>query len=93
LGHGTVIGFQSADDARADIPHREARLRGRIDPRYLGDVRARVRQDNGRVQVFDVPQGITVELGERVTLHGSYRSPNYPCSYIPILIAADGALF
>jgi len=90
MGLGTVIGIQTADFARADIPRREARLHGAIDPRYLNDPRAVVRQDDGRVQAFDVPSGVTVQVGDRVTLQDSYRSPVSPCSYIPILITFDG---
>ena len=86
MGFGTVIRFQTPDAARADIPNREARLGGAIDPRYLNDQRAVVRQDNGKVQIFDVPQGLTVRVGERVRVIGSYRSKASPCSYIPILI-------
>ena len=86
MGFGIVIRFQTPDAARADIPNREARLGGSIDPRYLNDQRAVVRQDNGKVQIFDVPQGLMVRVGERVRVIGSYRSKDFPCSYIPILI-------
>ena len=89
MGLGTVIGFQSPATARADIPRREARLGGAIDPRYRDDPRVVVRQDDGRVQAFDVPQGTRVNVGNRVLLHGSYRSPSSPCSYVPILISVD----
>src|SRR5580765_939544 len=84
IGFGTIIRFQTPAAALADIPRREARLRGIIDPRYLNDLRAVVRQDNGQVQTFDVPQGMTVRVGDRVTLRGSYRSTAFPCSYIPL---------
>jgi hypothetical protein len=89
MGLGTVIGVQSPAVARADIPRREARLGGAIDPRYLDDPRVVVRQDDGRVQAFDVPQGLTVKVGSRVMLHGSYRSTVAPCAYVPILVTAD----
>lgn len=89
MGLGTIIGLQTPAFARADIPRRKARLGGAIDPRYLDDLRAVVRQDDGRVQAFDVPQGMTVKVGERVTLHDSYRSTAFPCSYIPILVTAN----
>ena len=89
MGFGKVIRFQTPDAARADIPNREARLGGAIDPRYVDDQRAVVRQDNGKVQVFDVPQGMTVRVGERVRVIGSYRSKAFPCSYIPILITPE----
>ena len=89
MGLGTVIGFQTPAAARADIPRREFRLGGVIDPRYLDDPRVVVRQDDGRIQAFDVPQGTTVKMGDRVMLHGSYRSPSSPCSYVPILISVD----
>lgn len=89
MGVGTIIGIQDPAVARADIPMREARLGGAINPRYLNDLRAVVRQDDGRVQAFDVPQGITVHVGDRVTLQNSYRDTSLSCSYIPILITAD----
>jgi hypothetical protein len=88
-GLGTILGFQTSASARADIPRREVRLWGAIDPRYLDDLRAVVRQDDGWVKAFDVPQGLTVKAGERVMLHGNYRSTASPCSYIPALIGAD----
>jgi hypothetical protein len=83
------MAFQTPASARADIPRRKAQLGGAIDPRYLDDLRAAVRQDDGWVQAFDVPQGLTVKAGERVMLHGSYRSTASPCSYIPALVGAD----
>jgi hypothetical protein len=86
MGFGTVIRFQTPDAARADIPNREARIGCAIDPRYLNDQRAVVRQDNGKVQIFDVPEGLTVRVGERVRMIGSYSSKAFPCSYVPILI-------
>jgi hypothetical protein len=67
-------------------------------PRGLGTIlgfqtpaiaRAVVRQDDGWVQAFDVPQGLMVKVGQRVMLHGSYRSTALPCSYIPALVGAD----
>ena len=84
-GLGTVVGIQDAAVARADILVREARRGGAIDPRYLDDPRAVVRQDNGMVDIFDVPAGMTVRAGDRVRLQGSYRSTAFSCSYIPIL--------
>ena len=88
-GFGTIIGFETVTDAQAEIPRREARQGGAIDPRYIGDPRAMVRQDNGVVDVFDVPAGLTVHVGERVKLQGSYRSNASTCSYIPILIVPN----
>lgn len=90
-GHGTIIGIQDTAVARADIAAREARRGGAIDPRYLDDLRAVVRQDNGFVDIFDVPAGMTVHVGDRVRLQSSYRSPASACSYIPILIVPDDA--
>jgi hypothetical protein len=88
-GLGTIIGIQDAAVARADIPLREARRGGAIDPRYLGDLRAVVQQDGGLVDVFDVPAGMAVHVGDRVRLQGSYRSTASTCSYIPILIVPN----
>jgi hypothetical protein len=89
MGLGTIIGFETQAQSLADIPRREARLGGAIDPAYVNDLRAMVRQDDGRVQGFDVPQGMTAQVGDRVTLQDSYRNQSLPCSYIPILIVAD----
>ena len=82
MGLGTIMGFQTPAVARADIPRREARLGGAIDRRYLNDLRAVVHQDDGRVQAFDVPEGMTVKVGDCVTLQNSYRSTAFPCSYL-----------
>ena len=89
MGLGTIIGFETPAQALADIPRREALQGGAIDPAYVNDLRATVRQDGGRVQGFDVPQGMNVQVGDRVTLQNSYRNQNLPCSYVPILIVAD----
>ena len=85
-GFGTVVGIQDPAAARAAIPRREAQRGGAIDRRYLGDPRALVRQDNGVLDIFDVPAGVTVHTGERVKLQDNYRSKASACSYIPILI-------
>src|SRR5579862_10061985 len=79
-GLGTIIGIQDAALARASIHAREAQRGGAIDPRYQSDLRARVRQDDGLVDNFDVPPGITAHVGERVHLQGSYRSAASACS-------------
>jgi hypothetical protein len=89
MGLGTIIGFEPRAQSLADIPRREARLGGTIDPAYVADLRAMVRQDDGRVQGFDVSQGMAVQVGDRVTLEDSYRNRSLPCSYVPILIVAD----
>lgn len=75
--------------ARVDIRRHETLRGGAIDPRYLNDQRAAVRQDNGVVDIFDVPQGMTVQVGHCVALFGSYRSAAFPCSYLPILLSSD----
>ena len=76
--------------ARPDPAARGPVRRRGVDPRYLDDVRAVVRQDDGRIQDFDVPQGLTMKVGDRVaSCMISYRSNNAPCSYIPILITED----
>ena len=75
--------------AEADIPRREARLGGVIDPSYLHDGRAVVRQDSGRTQTFDVLPGMNVQVGDRVSMQNSYRSTAAPCAYVPILIIGD----
>jgi len=89
-GLGTVIGLQDPAVARANILYREAQRGGAIDPRYLNDLRAAVQQDNGVVDNFDVPPGMTVHAGDRVRLQGSYRSSASTCSYIPHMAIPNG---
>lgn len=88
-GLGTILRFEPYSYAHADIPRREARMGGAIDPHYIDDLRAFVRQDNGWVQYFDVPDGLHVKVGDRVMLHGSYVSTSAPCTCIPALIGQD----
>jgi hypothetical protein len=88
-GLGTIVGIQDAAVARAHVPLREAQRGGAIDPRYLNDLRAVVQQDNGIVDVFDVSAGMTVHVGDRVKLQGSYRSTASTCSYIPHMIVPN----
>ena len=90
-GHGTVIGLQDPAVASANIPGREARRGGAIDPRYRNDLRAVVKQDNGIIDTFDVPSGATVHAGNRVRLQGSYRSASETCSYIPQMAIPNDA--
>jgi beta-lactamase regulating signal transducer with metallopeptidase domain len=89
IGSGTVIRLQTPERAEADIPSREARLGGVIDPSYLHDGRAVVRQDGGRIKTFDILPGMNVQVGDRVALQDSYRSTALPCAYVPILIIGD----
>jgi hypothetical protein len=88
-GHGTILGFEDPVAARAGIPGREAQRGGPIDPGYLDDSRVVVRQDNGFIDKFDVPSGVSVHVGQRVKLQSSYRSTATPCSYVPHLIFPD----
>jgi hypothetical protein len=88
-GHGTILGFEDPAASRAGIPGREAQRGGAIDPGYRNDVRVVVRQDDGFIDKFDVPAGVTVHVGDRVKLQGSYRSTASACSYIPHLIFPD----
>jgi hypothetical protein len=90
-GLGTVIGLQDPAVALANIRFREAQRGGAIDPRYLNDLRAAVRQDNGIVDNFDIPPGMTVHVGDRVRLEGSYRSAAAACSYIPHMAIPNDA--
>ncbi len=46
-------------------------------------------RNNGRNQVFIVPKGMVVNVGDRVTLQNGYRNMALPCNYIPIQIASD----
>jgi hypothetical protein len=90
-GFGTILNIQDAAIARAAVARREAARGGAIDPRYLNDQRATVRQDNGTVDTYDVPAGFTAHVGDRVKLQGSYRSTRFKCRYVPILaIPKDG---
>ena len=88
-GHGTILGFEDPAASRAGIPGREAQRGGAIDPGYRNDVRVVVRQDDGFIDKFDVPAGVTVHVGDRVKLQSSYRSTASACSYIPHLIVPD----
>jgi hypothetical protein len=88
-GHGTVVGIENAAGARAEITRREAQRGGAIDPRYLDDLRVIVRQDNGRMDTFDVPTGTTAHVGGRVRLEGSYRSDAAACAYVPHMAIPD----
>jgi hypothetical protein len=90
-GLGTILGIQDAAVARAHIAAREAQRGGAIDPRYLNDLRAVVKQDNGIIDTFDVPSGMTVHVGDRVRLQGSYRSTASVCSYIPHMAIPNDA--
>lgn len=90
-GFGTVVGLQDPAMARANIAAREAQRGGAIDPRYLDDLRAVVKQDNGVIDIFDVPSGMTVRAGDRVRLQGSYRSSAFTCSYIPHMAFPNNA--
>jgi len=91
-GHGTIIRIQDVAASRAGIAAREAQRGGAIDSRYLTDLRVTVRQDNGIIDNFDVAPGMTVHIGDRVRLQGSYRSTLSPCSYIPHMVVPDDAL-
>jgi hypothetical protein len=88
-GHGKVLGFEDRANARAGIAGREAQRGGAIDPGYVNDQRAYVRQDDGLVDVFDIPAGVTLHVGDRVRLQGSYRNAALACSYVPHLIFPD----
>lgn len=91
VGSGTVLGFQDPAAARANIPGREAQRGGPIDPRYLNDLRVLVKQDDGILDKFDIPPGMTVHAGDRVRLQGSYRSAVSACAYIPHMAVPDDA--
>jgi hypothetical protein len=86
IGHGAILGIQDSAVSRAGIAAREAQRGGAIDPRYLNDLRVTVRQDDGIVDNFDVSAGMTVHVGDRVRLQGSYRSKASACSYIPHMV-------
>ena len=88
-GHGTIVGIEDAARARAGIAQREAVRGGVIDPHYLDDPRVMVRQDNGRMDTFDVPAGTTAHVGGRVRLQGSYRSDAAACAYVPHMAIPD----
>jgi len=85
-GLGTIIGIQDAARSRVGIAGREVQQGGAIDPHYLDDLRVTVRQDDGIVDNFDVPADVTVHVGDRVGLQGSYRSKASVCSYIPHMV-------
>ena len=88
-GHGTIVGIEDAARARAGIAQREVVRGGAIDPHYLDDPRVMVRQDNGRMDTFDVPAGTAAHVGGRVRLQGSYRSDAAACAYVPHMAIPD----
>src|SRR5579864_6068636 len=88
-GLGTILGIQDAAVARAHIAAREAQRGGAIDQHHLDDLRVVVQQDDGIIDTFNVPTGMTVRAGDRVRLQGSYRSAAAPCSYIPHMAIPD----
>jgi hypothetical protein len=88
-GLGTILGIQDAAVARAHIAAREAQRGGAIDQRHLDDLRVVVQQDDGIVDTFNVPTGMTAHAGDRVRLQGSYRSAAAACSYIPHMAIPD----
>ena len=90
-GLGTIIALQDPAASQAGIAAREAQQGGAIDSRYRGDLRVTVRQDNGTTDRFDIPQGMTAHIGDRVKLLGSYRSTGSACSYIPHMAIPDDA--
>ena len=90
-GHGIILGFEDPAVSRAGIPGREAQRGGAIDPGYRNDVRVVVRQDDGFIDKFDVPAGVTIHVGDHVRLQGSYRSAASDCSYVPHLIFPEDA--
>jgi hypothetical protein len=90
-GLGTVIGLQDPSVSRAGMAAREAQRGGAIDRRYRSDLRVAVRQDDGVVDNFDVPPGMTIHVGDRVRLQGSYRSATSACSYIPHMAIPEDA--
>jgi hypothetical protein len=89
IGLGTIAGFEDRAASLARISVTESQSGGKIDPDYIDNQRVIVHRNNGRNQVFIVPKGMVVNVGDRVTLQDGYRNMALPCNYIPIQIASD----
>jgi hypothetical protein len=74
---------------RANIASAEAQTHGVIDPAYADRPAVIVRLDSGRDQVGRLPPGLSVNIGDRVTLQGLYRNTALPCHYVPNVVTAD----
>jgi hypothetical protein len=89
IGLGTVIGFEDHALSLARIQVTEAQAGGKIDPAYIDNQRIIVQRPSGQTSVFILPKGMTVQIGDRVTLQNGYRNMALPCNYIPVEIATD----
>lgn len=89
IGLGKIIGFEDHALSLARIQLTEANVGGTIDPDYVENQRVTVRRNNGQVGVFIVPKGMSVQVGDRVTLQNGYRNTALPCNYKPVQIASD----
>jgi hypothetical protein len=84
---GVVIHFMT-DKQRAAATMQVLRESGRIiDPRYASNTNVAVRI-RGRVPLLRVvvPTGMSVSLGERITIARSHTVPGDPCTQIPNLL-------
>ena len=89
FGLGTVVGFEDHALSLARIQLTESQNGGKIDPNYIDNQRVLVHRMNGMDIVLILPKGMTVNIGDRVTMQSSYRSAALPCNYVPNQIATD----
>ncbi len=88
-GRGQVVGFLTSDQAAKLLQSTQFTLRMAINPDYLANVRSLVHLDGspeGTRFVYLVPQGMTVQIGDRVDVVGGRIDTSLPCHYIPNLI-------
>ena len=89
LRTGQVVGFLSADDAMRLLQQTQ---RMAINPDYLSNARSLVHRDGsleGSRNVYLVPQGMNVRIGDRVEIIDGRIDPSLPCHYLPNLIIRD----
>jgi hypothetical protein len=86
----TVIQFVSKAEAQKQMSHKEATTGELVDPAYINNQRVTVewRVAPGAFQrmLVIVPAGMTVHVGQEVSVVPSHGDPNNLCLYIPNLI-------
>jgi len=88
-GHGQVVGFLTSDQATKLLQNTQFTSRMAITPDYLANLRGLVHLDGsleGARNIYLVPQGMTVKIGDHVEVAGGRIDPSLPCHYIPNLI-------
>lgn len=82
-----VLEFWTPAQTQAAIVLTQRLAQGPIDPAYVKQLRVLVRvEQTGRRLGALVPDGMEMQIGQRVTFVTAHLSPNLPCHYIPNLI-------